>query len=161
MSLEKLLMYFSSSSLLCKILIIISVHKIKIAIVGFGSHVLKRVIPAISKIKTLKLEYVLVRDTEKYKTDYKLLKIKFRDINKKIPKDIKWIYISTPIFSHFQLVDRFIEENKNIICEKPLTESLEKTSFLIKKSQFNNLTLHEVNMYKHHKQFKNLKKILK
>jgi predicted dehydrogenase len=138
-------------------------HKLKkkIVLIGFGNHFLKRIFPAINKINRLNIEYAIVRNPNQYEKKFKNLNIKFYDESKKISENTKWIYISTPMMSHFELVNKYLDENKNIICEKPLTDSLKKTNFLINKSKRKNLILHEVDMYKHHIQFKSLDKIVK
>jgi len=133
----------------------------KIALIGFGDHVLKRVLPSLKKIKKLKLEFIIVRNVKKYKKKYINLKINFYSYRKKINDDIKWVYIATPNTSHFELSNKYLDQNKNVICEKPLTNSYDKTNFLINKAKFNNLKLHEVDMFKHHLQFKYLTKIIK
>ena len=133
----------------------------KIVIVGFGNHITKRIIPAIQKIRKLKIEYAIVRKPKKYSNANIEHNIKFYDFNKKINNNIKWVYISTPIKTHYKIVNKYLDENKNIICEKPLTHSFIKTKKLIDKALAKNLILHEVDMYKHHIQYKNLKKIIK
>ena len=133
----------------------------KIALIGCGDHVLKRVLPSLKKINKLKLEFIIVRNVKKYKKKYINLNIKFYSYRKKINDDIKWVYIATPNTSHFELTNKYLEQNKNIICEKPLTNSYDKTKFLINKAKINNLKLHEVDMFKHHLQFKYLNKMIK
>ena len=115
-------------------------------------------VPAIQKIRKLKIEYVIVRKPKKYSNANIEYNIKFYDFNKKINNNIKWIYISTPIKTHYKIVNKYLDENKNIICEKPLTHSFIKTKKLIDKALAKNLILHEVDMYKHHIQYKGFQK---
>jgi len=39
---------------------------VKIAIIGFGNHIIKNILPAISRLKFLEIDAIYVRDTDKY-----------------------------------------------------------------------------------------------
>jgi dTDP-3,4-didehydro-2,6-dideoxy-alpha-D-glucose 3-reductase len=129
----------------------------KIAIVGFGGHVVKNVIPAIRRSGFLDIESIYVRDPDRYSRKGKEFSLIVRDQNQEIEGDVKWIYIATPISTHYQLAKKYLELGKNVICEKPLTQRLENTAELFMIAEENNLKLHEVCMYKHHKQYVSLK----
>ena len=100
-------------------------NSVKIVIVGFGNHITKRIIPAIQKIRKLKIEYVIVRKPNKYTKVNTEYNIKFYDFNKKISKNIKWVYISTPIKTHYKIV---CKES----LKKAIVPSRETMAFFIK-----------------------------
>ena len=45
-------------------------------------------------------------------------------------KNIDWFIVATNIENHYKLVKKFILLKKNVFCEKPLTEDLNKNRFL-------------------------------
>lgn len=130
----------------------------KIAIIGFGNHVTKNILPALERMIELEVGAVYVRDTSKYKELAIEHCITLKDINEGIADEVDWVYISTPISTHFELASKYIKLGKNVICEKPLTDSLEKTKALFNLAEQHGVKLHEVCMYQYHKQFQHLKR---
>lgn len=133
---------------------------ISLGIVGFGNHVNKNILPALNKINDICIEAVYVRNTEKYAQAGfdNSLKIKSTDL---LDSSLaNWIYVSTPIASHFEYVKRALKLGKNVICEKPLTDSFEKTQELFDLAIKYKCKLHEVCMYTHHKQYEYLKALV-
>jgi len=130
----------------------------KIAMIGFGDHVRKNIFPAISRSEHLDIAAVYVRNPEKYKSYSLQYKINFRSLyDDEIEKDVDWVYISTPISSHYDLALKYLSADKNVICEKPITESFEKTKTLYDVAEKMGKVLQEVCMYKYHAQFQSLK----
>lgn len=132
----------------------------KIAIVGFGNHVQKNILPAFSRLKDIEIEALYVRDTNKYRELANKFGVRIKSIDENLTVGVNWVYISTPISTHFDLASKFLEVGKNVICEKPLTESLSRAKKLFTLAKKNNVQLHEVCMYKFHKQFDHLQEIL-
>jgi len=132
----------------------------KLAIIGFGSHVKKNILPAISRMKDLEVEFIYVRDASKYREEYKKYSFSFKNIDEHISSDISWVYIATPISTHYNLVKKYLDYEKNIICEKPLTNGIDKTKELFDIASSKGLKLFEVSMYQYHKQYHHLKKFI-
>jgi len=133
---------------------------VKIAIIGFGNHIIKNILPAISRLKFLEIDAIYVRDTDKYFSKAREYNLELKNISESINEDVQWVYISTPISTHFKLSKKYLEHNKHVICEKPLTINHSQTKELFEIAKNKKLILHEVSMYKHHKQYKHLEKFV-
>ena len=76
-----------------------------------------------------------------------------KKVDEDISNNVDWVYIGTPISSHYNLCKKYLKKGKSIICEKPLTQNYMKTKELCDLAESLNLRLHEVCIYKNHKQF--------
>tara|TARA_A100001015_G_C14795954_1_gene634975 strand:+ start:109 stop:828 length:720 start_codon:yes stop_codon:yes gene_type:complete len=74
--------------------------------------------------------------------------------------DIDWVFVLTPNNTHFRLVSYFLSKKKNVFCEKPLTQSLLKTKYLVKLAKTNKCKLYisDIEIYKN-KRIKKTKKL--
>lgn len=133
---------------------------VKIAIIGFGNHIIKNILPAISRLDFLEIDAIYVRDIDKYLSQSKKYNLKLKNISDPINENVQWIYISTPISTHFELSKKYLELNKHVICEKPLTNNLTQREELFEIAKNKKLSLDEVSMYKYHKQYKHLEKFV-
>jgi len=133
---------------------------IEIAIIGFGNHVAKNILPAMSRLKGISVESVYVRETAKYSDKALSYNLTIKHIDESIDDDVEWVYISTPISTHYDLASKYLKLGKNVICEKPLTDSLEKTKELLELSESKGVRLHEVCMYQFHKQYEHLRNFI-
>ena len=135
--------------------------KKKISIIGFGYNTKKNIIPALENSKNLEIDKIFIKN-KKIKNK-NLIKYNFQPIsNLKNIKRHSWVYISTPISSHYSIIKKLIDFDANIICEKPLTNSFSKTKILLnllKKKPTINLI--EVQMYKFHRLYVYFKKFIK
>ena len=133
----------------------------KIAIIGFGNHVRKNILPAISRMDDVLVDAIYVRDKIKYIASAQDYKVTIKTLDDELSAKVEWVYISTPISTHYELVSKYLKAGKNVICEKPLTDSLKKTKHLFELAAINKVILHEVYMYQYHKQFEHLKRTVK
>jgi NDP-hexose-3-ketoreductase len=132
----------------------------KLAIVGFGNHVIKNILPALKKIENIQIEAIYVRDIEKYQNKAQENQVKLASVDKLGNMTADWVYISTPISTHYTFAKQALMLNKNVICEKPLTESVEKSQELQELAKSQNCILHEVCMYLHHRQYQYLAELV-
>lgn len=132
----------------------------KLAIIGFGNHVIKNILPALKKIEDLQIVALYVRDIEKYKTKAQDNQVKLESVDNLAKTDADWVYISTPISTHYAFAKQALMLKKNVICEKPLTESVRKSQELQELAKRQHCILHEVCMYLHHKQYKYLAQLV-
>jgi predicted dehydrogenase len=132
----------------------------KIAIIGYGNHVRKNILPAISRMPDIAVEAIYVRDLAKYTKQAQDDGHSIKLIEDRVDEDVEWVYISTPIATHFKLSEKYLTAGKNVICEKPLTISLEKTKKLFDLAEQNDVCLFEVCMYQFHKQYTHLKQLV-
>ena len=133
-----------------------------IGCLGAGNHALKNILPAINELKILKLQGVYCRNPKKstliakqYKCQ-KYLTIKHLCNN----KELNAIYISSPSSLHFKHALLALKSNKHVLVEKPLCLNIIQANQLISLAEKKNLVLMEAFMYRFHKQFKALKKII-
>lgn len=132
----------------------------KVAVIGFGGHVEKNVLSAFSRSSKIDIDAIYVRDYEKYKNKASECGIAIKLINDGVGDDVEWVYISTPISTHYDLSKKYLELGKNVICEKPLTDAHEKTKKLLILADSKGLRLHEVCMYHYHKQYEHLREFV-
>lgn len=133
----------------------------KFSIIGFGGHVRKNILPAIGRSKNFHIDNIYVRDFDKYKDICSQYDLNCSLLNEITASNSKWFYISTPISSHYELVKECLLMEKNVICEKPLTISKAEAIDLFNIADKKKVVLYEVDMYKHHLLYENLRKITK
>jgi len=88
-------------------------------------------------------------------------------IDSKLPQNLlegnfdraKWIFIATPPPSHYELVKKYLNEFKNVFCEKPLTLDFVQAEELIKISKENNVRLYTDNIFLLRDEIRNTKLI--
>ncbi|MFW8590324.1 Gfo/Idh/MocA family protein [Glaciecola sp. 2405UD65-10] len=131
-----------------------------LAIIGFGDHVQRNILPALEKLQDVMVKYVVVRELDKYKHQTNFFFI--TDFSKVLKdKDITSIYIATPISSHYKYVKEALTAGKNVLCEKSLATSFEDSEELVNLAKKLRVKLQEVVMYQYHDQFIWLKNYLK
>ena len=123
---------------------------VNIIIVGLGNHVKKNILPAIERSGFLNLRGCIVRDKKKYTGEYNF---EIYESAEDVRDFYDWVYIATPISSHYSLCKFFIEKGKNVICEKPITVTDEERVKLEDLANEKTVRLVEVRMYKYHRQF--------
>jgi predicted dehydrogenase len=129
-----------------------------LSIIGFGDHVVKNIFPLLSVMRSVNIRSVHVRNPQKYKNIYKDLN--FLPIEKEPEKGVDWIYVATPISTHYELASKYLKMGFSVICEKPITDKFHKTLALYKLAANLNLKIHEVCMYKNHKQYKKISSVI-
>ena len=133
---------------------------IKLAIVGFGQHVQKNILPALLQIPDLIIVCVYVRNPDSYVEMCERVGLVARPIEALGEITVDYTYVATPLSTHFNLARKSLYAGSNVICEKPLTDSPSKTSELFKVAAAKNLSLYEVCMYRFHKQYRHLKNLI-
>jgi len=131
-----------------------------LAIIGFGSHVQKNILPALGRLG-YEAKYIVVRNIEiingsKYSHNLTTnLETVLQD------QTVSTIYIATPISTHFHFCKISIEAKKNVICEKPIVTESNDLEILIDMAIENKVTINQVVMYKYHRVFHYLKDLIK
>ncbi|MGV2840939.1 Gfo/Idh/MocA family protein [Vibrio cyclitrophicus] len=126
-----------------------------LAIIGFGNHVQKNILPALNRLN-YKPKYIVVRNIEAL-SDSEYINSFTVDLESVLKdKTISTIYIATPISTHFYLCKLSLEAKKNVICEKPLVPETSNLEILHEIANKNNVTINQVVMYKYHKLFDSL-----
>jgi predicted dehydrogenase len=130
--------------------------KIKIGIIGPGNHFQKKILPALKKIKNVKILYILRKNKNRFLTFDTTNKSKIFFKNK-----FDFVYISSIPSTHEKYLNLCIKNNFNIICEKPIITNLKKTKFILKKIREKNLFIFETFSYIFNKSFIKLNNLLK
>ncbi len=125
-----------------------------------STHLLKKVLPSIQANRKIKIVSVL---SKKDKKKIKLKKIMFYNDKEKffLKNQFDYVYISSINSKHYDDCKFAIENNKNVICEKPICLNksqlikLKALAFKKKKKFF------EVVQYVHHPLFSRLKSVIK
>lgn len=130
----------------------------KILILGCSDIAVRRIIPAIKKIKNLSFDIASKSKIEKKYGHEKW----FNDYDKAIRKTkAKIVYISLVNAYHYLYIKKSLNLQKHVIVDKPITTSSRKTLFLLKLAKRKKLLLSEALVFNYHRQFKLAKKIIK
>ena len=127
---------------------------------SLSSHLQKKVLPSIQSNRKIKIVSIL---TKKNKKKFKQKKIIFYNDKEKffLKNKFDYVYISSINSKHYDDCKFAIENNKNVICEKPICLNksqlikLKALAFKKKKKFF------EVVQYVHHPLFSKLKSVIK
>jgi predicted dehydrogenase len=76
-------------------------------------------------------------------------------------KDVNWIFIATPVNTHHKLLKAAILSNKNIFCEKPITENTNEAEELVRLATKKGVDLYVDDVFRHRECFVKLKEFLK
>ncbi|KOO16074.1 hypothetical protein AKJ18_04685 [Vibrio xuii] len=124
-----------------------------LAIVGFGNHVRKNILPALERIN-ISIKFIVVRDTSRYFPE-EVDKYKLIDSLDLILNDpsITHIYIATPNSTHVDISKRALRANKNVLCEKPVSRFSHDVEDIIHLAKKMDRKFSEMSMFMHHKQY--------
>jgi len=134
---------------------------VKLAIIGFGGHVVKNILPALKQLDDVEIEAIYVRDVSKYKELAAQWKVNLASVNTLHRSKANWHYIATPISTHYELAKSALRKGKNVICEKLATPSLDEVGELKEMALNGGLKIFEVCMYRHHKQYEYIQNLIK
>jgi hypothetical protein len=78
--------------------------------------------------------------------------------NKIIPPldDAEWIFVATPPKTHYNIVKEYLQKNKNVFCEKPLTLDYNSSLELIDLAKEKNVCLYIDNLFLLRNEIKNI-----
>jgi NDP-hexose-3-ketoreductase len=130
-----------------------------IAVLGLGHHAIDKVIPAILRVKGLRLYAVCSRNVivgEKVATQYGC---KYIETEAELIADgiLDIVYDCSPISLHYEHGVNALTSGKHFWSEKPICTSVDQAVNLLLLSRDKNLSLFEGLMYLHHPQFKLVK----
>lgn len=119
--------------------------KVNLGIIGAGNHFKKNIIHVLKKINNINRIEIYKRNSEE----------------KFFSRNFDLIYISCDTGLHEYYISKCLENNINVMCEKPLSTNYKKFMKLIKLASKRNLLIFECFMYRYHKVFRLLRKHLK
>ena len=131
-----------------------------LSIWSLSGHFQKKVLPSILSNRKIKIVSIL---SNKESKDFKLKNIIFYNSKKKFfhKNKFDYVYISSINSKHYNHCKFALENNKNVICEKPIClnqRQLNKLKALAKKKK---KKIFEVIQYVHHPLFARVKKLIK
>jgi len=137
--------------------------KIRFGVIGCGYISKKSFIPALIESKSAELIGVSSKSIEKahsYADEFNC--IAFSNYNELLlRKDIDAVYIATTPSEHDSIICAAAKNKKHILCEKPLSTSLDSVNKLVDICKKNKLGLLEGFMYQFHPQHKYVKEYIK
>jgi NDP-hexose-3-ketoreductase len=132
-----------------------------LAIVGFGQHVKKNILPALERIN-ISVHSIVVRELSNYSHDdivhYKLSDSLSNVLNN---ENISHIYIATPNSSHVKISRLALLSKKNVLCEKTVSNNLVDLVDLFEIADRNDCLFIEMSMFLMHAQFYKLESLIK
>ena len=128
---------------------------LRVAIVGFGDHVVKTINPCFERSNDIDVVRIYVRSPEKYVTAHPAQAGLFTGTFDEVLLDgsVDVVYVGTPIATHFDYANAALHAGKHVWCEKSLTDNVGKTRELVATAKARMLFLGEVSMYQYHRQF--------
>ncbi len=138
-------------------------NKVNIGVLGYANIAKKAIIPALLEMKeTFQLKAIGTSSVEKID----IIKKEFTEVNvtsyQEIIDDetINAVYIPLPNSLHFQWIEKALEANKHVLCEKSLACSFEDVKYLCELAQKKNLCLLENFQFRKHQQLQVIKDII-
>ena len=131
-----------------------------LSIWSLSSHFQKKVLPSILSNRKIKIISVL---SNKKRKDFKLKKIFFYNNKKEffLKNKFDYVYISSVSSKHYNHCRFALENNKNVICEKPVCLNKRQLNKLKNLAVKKKKKFYEVIQYVHHPLFAKLKTIIK
>ena len=128
---------------------------------SYSNHFKNKVVPSIKKNNIIN-PYSILSRKKILKKNY-LKKTEITTNKKRFLKDqnFKNIYISSITKNHFSNILESLNNNKNVICEKPISQSLKELKKILSLSKRKKLKVLEVFNYTHHPLFQKIKKMIK
>ena len=115
-------------------------NMIKIGVIGSGSMG-KNHIRVCSEVENINLVGVVDKDKKIAENIAKKFDIKaFFDYKEIIP-EIDAAIVSTPTITHYNIAMDLLNNGKHVLVEKPICDTIEKSTELVKKAKKNNLVL--------------------
>lgn len=129
----------------------------RIAVVGYGNHASKTVIPAIVENQSLNLVAIV---SNKRKKD---IALGFKEFEVFTSLDcalsrccLDIVYIATPLSCHYECIKKCLLAGVNVVCEKKMVLSAVETYELFELAFERKLVLREVYAYLYHSQFEKI-----
>ena len=113
--------------------------KVKLLVVGYSKFVEKRLFKSLKKIK--KIDFRICSKTKIND------KIYYNNYLNGLQFKPNLIYISLTNHLHYKFAKLFLKKGYNVVVDKPITESLIKTTELIKIAKSKNLLLSEATLF--------------
>lgn len=116
---------------------------LKLGCVGAG-RIADRMCKESKYVSGINFDYVYGRDEEKVKDFAEKNDLKFYSTDyDKFLKEVDAVYIATPHLTHYEFAKKALENDKHVLCEKPLVLEKSKAEELYRLAKEKNLVLYE------------------
>lgn len=122
----------------------------KFALLGYGNHAQKAIIPAFKNSSIAEISHVSTSKSAEFRS--------YQDAIES--SEIDSVFIALPNSIHPHWTTQALAAGKNVICEKPLCYNSEQANEIIASQKKSNTKLLEAFMYRFHPQHKIVKKML-
>jgi NDP-hexose-3-ketoreductase len=130
----------------------------KILILGYSNLAIRKIIPAIKKLKKISFDIASISSSEKNIGHDKW----YRDYDKALNNsDATIVYISLVNSKHYLYGMKALNKNKNVIIDKPFSTDFKQTINLLNLAKKKKLLISQALVFNYHKQFTLTKAILK
>jgi NDP-hexose-3-ketoreductase len=130
----------------------------KILILGYSDLARRKIIPAIKKIKSIRID-IASKSSKKENIGQENW---YRDYNKALKEsDAEIVYISLVNSLHFNFALKAIFLGKHVIVDKPITLNLDEAMVLLKLAKRRKVLLAEALTFNYHKQFSIMQNLIK
>ena len=125
----------------------------KILILGNSNIFQRKVLPALTKIKNLKME-LASKSLKTTNIRYEKIYNNYEHALSKTTANL--VYISLANSLHYKWAIKSLEYNKNLIIDKPITLNLDQTKKIVKFASKKKLLVSEAIVFNFHKQFEKM-----
>jgi len=136
---------------------------LNIAVWTVGEHARRNMLPAISMCESVNLVGMFTRNIDVLTSQSKQYDCHGYNNSDELLADsnVEVVYISSPNAMHYEQVKQCLLNNKHVIVEKSALSSLEETQEIIDLAKSKDLVIMEAFMFLYHRQFSDLKKLVK
>jgi len=132
----------------------------KILLLGYSDIAIRRVIPAVNKIDEF-LSIDIASRSKVIKPINKIKKVYESYENAIHESDSDVVYISLPNSNHFEYAIKSLNNNKNVIIDKPAVLKLSHLNKLVNVAEKNNLFITQSCVFQYHNAWKKFKELSK
>ena len=126
-------------------------NKVRFGVIGAGGIAYRKTIPGMLEADNCELVAVMdVAGVERVAAEFKTPRAYTKDLDLLADPEIDAVYIATPANLHRNQIIAAAEHGKHVLCEKPLTLTVEQTREAIEACQRNGVFLQEGYMMKFH-----------
>lgn len=135
---------------------------IRIGVLGCAQIAIRRMLPAFTAAPDVDVVAVASRDPTKAARTASAFRCDavsgYENLLER--NDIDAVYVPTPAALHALWTERALNSGKHVLCEKPLTTSLEDTARVVLLAEEKGLVLMENLMFVHHRQHEQVRRLL-
>jgi predicted dehydrogenase len=135
--------------------------KLNFGVIGAGGIASRRTIPGMLKTKNCRVVAVMdTVDPERVAAQYKIPRAYGREADLLADSEVEAVYIASPVHCHARQIEMAAAAGKHILCEKPLTLSVEQARQAVAVCRKRRVFLQEGYMMKFHGAHAKIKQLI-